>query len=61
VYLALANLPCHVRTNIGSVQLVLLCQEKDLNYFGESKVFMKMLDDLKNLESDGVEINRKSL
>jgi hypothetical protein len=33
--------------------------EKDFNYFEESKVFMKMLDDLKSSESDGIEINRK--
>lgn len=54
VYLSLANLPAHVRSNTDHMSLVLLCIEKDQKKFGVAKVFSKLLDDLKDLEENGI-------
>jgi adenosine/AMP kinase len=57
VYMAVANLPCHVRTSIDNLQLVLLCKEKDLNSFGQDQIFDCLIKDLKMLETDGLLVN----
>lgn len=50
VYLTLTNFDPHFRSNIDQMQLVLLCKEKDLKYFGHDIIFSKMLSDLRDLE-----------
>jgi len=57
VYMALANLPVHLRTNIDHLQLVLLCREADVNYFGQDKIFHCLVRDLQDLESNGLMVN----
>lgn len=57
VYLALANLPFHIHTCIDNLQLVLLCCEIDIKYFGQQKVFEKLLHDLMHLEANGFQMN----
>jgi len=54
VYLSVANLPAHVRSNTDHMSLVLLCGENDLKQFGFAKVFSEMLVDLKDLEENGI-------
>ncbi|KAK7891646.1 hypothetical protein WMY93_023609 [Mugilogobius chulae] len=36
------------------MQLVLLCHERDFKHFGHAKVFSELLDDLKELEENGI-------
>nr|XP_054930443.1 uncharacterized protein LOC126537830 isoform X1 [Dermacentor andersoni] len=51
VYLILGNLYPWKRYAAHSLKLCLLCNENDLAYFGQAKVFMPLLDDLKKLEA----------
>lgn len=51
VYLSLANLPVHIRSNIDHMSLVLLCREKDFKEFGHDKLFSELIADLKDLEN----------
>ncbi|XP_013855791.1 uncharacterized protein LOC106511580, partial [Austrofundulus limnaeus] len=53
VYLSVANLPIHLRSNTDNMFLVLLCVENDLKRFGIDKVFSELLADLKSLETGG--------
>lgn len=54
VYFTLANFdPCY-RSAIEDLQLLLLCREVDLKYFGHDKLLSAMLSDLKELESNGL-------
>ena len=57
VYMALANLPVHLRMSADNLQLVLLCRETDINYFGQDTVFQDLVRDLQDLESSGVNVN----
>jgi len=57
VYMALANLPPHLRTSIDNLQLVLLCRDSDVNVFGQDKIFQCLLDDLMYLECNGTRVN----
>lgn len=50
VYLSLANLPPHIRSNTDHMSLVMLCREKDFKHFGHDKVFSRLTADLKDLE-----------
>lgn len=61
VYLSLANFPAHVRSNTDLMSLVLLCGEKDLKEFGCSKLFSEMLEDLKDLEENGISVGNKTI
>lgn len=61
VYLSVANLPAYVRSNTNHMSLVLLCGEKDLKQFGCAKVFSEMLEDLKDLEENGISVDSKSI
>lgn len=58
VYMSLANLPHYYRTKTDQIQLVLLCNENNLKYFGYNKIFDKVLCDVKILEARGIEINK---
>lgn len=54
VYLTLANLLPHCRSGIDHMQLVLLCREHDFRFFGQDLVFATLVNDLKDLEENGV-------
>ncbi|KAF7648410.1 hypothetical protein LDENG_00157310, partial [Lucifuga dentata] len=56
VYLSVANLPAHVRSNTDHMSLVLLCGENDLKNFGSAAVFSEMLVDLKDLEENEITV-----
>ena len=54
-------LPYH-RSIVDNTLLVLLCKEVDLKEFGQGKVFEKLVEDLKDLESNGILVqNEKSV
>lgn len=54
VYLSLADVLPHNRSRIDQMQLVLLCREQDFKYFGQELVFGRLVNDLKDLEINGV-------
>lgn len=56
VYLILANILLHNKSNIHQMQLVLLCREQDYKYFGQDLVFGSYVKDLKDLELNGVSL-----
>jgi len=56
VYYTLGNFVPSVRSKIDILQLVLLVRDKDLRRFGPKAVFKPLLDDLKSLESDGIDL-----
>ena len=56
VYMTLADIFPHNRSNVDHMQLVLLCRETDFKTFGHAKVFSRLLTDLKKLEKDGVTV-----
>lgn len=43
------------------MSLVLLCGEKDIKQFGCAKVFSEMLEDLKDLEENGISVGNKTI
>lgn len=57
VYLTLSDILPHNRSNIDHMQLVLLCNEQDFKYFGPAHVFRTLIEDLKDLEENGVVVN----
>ena len=61
VYLSVANLPAHVRSNTDHMSLVLLCCESDLKQFGNAKVFSEMLMGLKDLEENGITVQGETV
>lgn len=61
VYLSLANLPIHLRSNTDHMFLVLLCVENDFKHFGIAKVFSELLADLKSLETDGIHVDGETV
>lgn len=60
VYVSVANLPLHVRSDTDHMSLVLLCREKDFKEFGHAKVFSEFLGDLKELEENGIVTSHKT-
>ncbi|KAL0152015.1 hypothetical protein M9458_052681, partial [Cirrhinus mrigala] len=54
VYLTLGDILPYNRSSIDQVQLVLLCREQDLKYFGQEVVFNLLIKDLKELEECGI-------
>lgn len=57
VYFTLSNLPPAYRSNVDNIQLVMLCRETDLKFFGQEKVFHILIQDLKKIEVEGILIN----
>ncbi|KAK0152047.1 hypothetical protein N1851_006573 [Merluccius polli] len=55
VYLSVANLPAHMRSN------TVPCLINDLKQFGSAKVFSEMLEDLKNLEKNGITVGGETV
>lgn len=60
VYLSVANLPIHLRSNTDNMFLVLLCVENDHKH-GIAKVFSELLADLTCLETDGIHLDRETV
>ncbi|KAK3928716.1 Anthranilate phosphoribosyltransferase [Frankliniella fusca] len=52
----LGNLKPWHRTKVDPIQLVMLCREQVVSYFGLERVLKPLIEDLKSLEEDGVEI-----
>lgn len=61
VYLSVANLPVHVRSNTDHMSLVLLCGENDLEHFGCAKAFSELLEDLSDLEENGITVGGETV
>lgn len=59
VYISIGNIPSYDRSSIDNIQLVLLCQEKDLKFFGFSKMLEILMNDIQILEEKGIEIDFK--
>lgn len=57
IYMTLGNIPPWNRTNTDQIQLVALCFEHQIKYFGMSSIFNVIINDLKYLETHGIEIN----
>ena len=55
-YMTLGNILPHNRSNIDHMQLVLLCREEDFKFFGTKSIFNRLVEDLKELESQGLKI-----
>lgn len=57
VYMTLGNLPLQCRSHVESMQLVMLCQQKDVKGFGLSQVLKPLTQDLAALERSGIQVN----
>lgn len=57
MYLTLADLMPHNRSSTDQMQLVLLCKEHDFKYFGQDLVMGTLVNDLKDLELNGVTLS----
>lgn len=57
VYLSLADLMPHNRSSTDHMQLVLLCKEQDFKYFGQDLVMGSLVNDLKDLEPNGITLS----
>lgn len=57
VYMSIGNIPSYNRSNIDNIQLVLLCHEKDVKFFGFSKVLEILMSDIKVLEEKGIVVD----
>ncbi len=60
VYYTLGNIYVHNRSTVDSIQLVLLCSEKDCKLFGPKRVFDNLMSDLCELESTGICVDGKT-
>ncbi|XP_065149445.1 uncharacterized protein [Paramisgurnus dabryanus] len=56
MYMTLGEILPHNRSTIDPTQLVLLCREQDFKYFGQDKVFSRLIGDLKDLEDSGFQL-----
>lgn len=57
MYMTLGNIYKFNRSKANPIQLVLLCKEKHLKYFGHEAVFRHLIKDLKELEVSGLIVN----
>ncbi|XP_065683520.1 uncharacterized protein LOC124813803 [Hydra vulgaris] len=58
VYLTLANIPSHKRYASEQLQLVLMCKDTDLKYFGLSKVFAPIFSELAEISGCSVSVSK---
>lgn len=56
-YFKLGNIKPEYRSKISDIRLVSLCYENDLKEFKPNLILEKMLDDIKIIENDRIEIN----
>lgn len=61
VYLTLGNFRPHLRSVVDNTLLVLLCKEVDLKHFGHDKIFHDLVEDLKKLENDGIQLHNETV
>lgn len=61
VYFSVANLPVHVRSNTDHMSLALLCHENDLKHFGPDKIFSELIQDLKDVEQNGMTVSGETV
>lgn len=54
IYMTLGNLSPWHRSKVDSIQLVALCFERIIKKYSFDKVFRRIVDDLKILETDGI-------
>ncbi|KAI2643064.1 hypothetical protein H4Q32_029533 [Labeo rohita] len=54
VYFTLANFEPFLRSSVDHLQLLLLCTEQDMKYFGHEKLFSRMLSDIRDIEENGI-------
>lgn len=59
VYMTIGNFRPHLRSVVDNALLVLLCREADMNFFGKEKIFHELVEDLKKLENEGIQIHKK--
>lgn len=55
--MVLGNLPAYLRSKVENIQLVSLCYEKYVTFFGWGNVMKVLINDLQSLEKDGVNIS----
>jgi len=53
----LGNLPAYLRSKVEHIQLVFLCYEKYITFFGWEKIIEPLINDLRNLEKNGIVIS----
>ncbi|XP_031780303.1 uncharacterized protein LOC100679989 isoform X1 [Nasonia vitripennis] len=58
VYMSIGNLPENLRSHVNTIKLVALCKEID---FDCQKVYGKIVEDLKIIETTGIEVGEKLL
>lgn len=55
IYMVLGNLYPWLRSKLDNIQLVALCYEKDVNTFGFPAILKPIINDIKYLETTGIE------
>lgn len=55
--MVLGNLPAYLRSKVDNIQLVMLCYEKHITFFGWEKVMTPLIRDLQSLEKEGIHIS----
>lgn len=53
----LQNLPAYLRSKVDNIQLIMLCYEKHIMFFGWEKVMEILIHDLRSLEKEGIYIS----
>jgi len=56
-YYTLVNIKKEIRTKVENLQLLILCKSTDIKEFSKEIVLKSLIEDLKDLESRGIEIN----
>lgn len=59
VYGVLGNLPPHLRSTTDNMFLILLCKEKYVKLAGYNRVFERMVEDILEIQNNGIIINGK--
>jgi len=57
IYMVLGNLPPYLRSKVDNIQLVMLCYEKHVTFFSWEKIMEHLINDLKCLENEGINIS----
>lgn len=56
-YWTIMNLPLHMRASVNNIQLAVLCRSKFVQYFGVEQVLARFLQDISDLECNGVYVD----
>jgi len=56
IYMVLGNLPPYLRSKVDNIQLVMLCYEKHVTFYSWEKIMERLINDLKCLENEGIDI-----